>query len=126
MIVSMGNDLYVDEKAIAIADGNDRDISEKATAIADGLKRVLASVRNGHVVYGGAAKVWGYTDASYDLGVREVCALLGCPDGALQLHGVRAADTIGHLRVESVPQLCNAVVHWCEAVLRMETPRARL
>ena len=135
----MGNDLYVGDKASAIADeddlgdkaiaiagDNDVYVGKRVIGIADGLKRVLASVTNGHVVYGGSAKVWGYTDASYDLGVWGVCTLLGCPNGVIQLLGVRTADTIGHLRVESVPQLCNAVVHRCEAALHMETPRARL
>ena len=126
VIVSMGNDLYVDEKMVDIADENPGDIEEKATAIANGLKCVLASVSNGHIVYGGAGKIWGYSNVSYDQGVRKVCALLECYDGVRELQGIRTADTIGHLRTECVPQLCAAVLRWCQTALRMETPMARL
>ena len=126
MIVSMGNDLYVDEKTLDKGDAKPRDMDEKATAIANGLKCVLASLSDGHVVYGGAGKIWGYSDTSYDQGVRKVCALLDCPDGALELHGIKTADPIGHLRTECVPQLCAAVLRWCQTALRMETPMARL
>ena len=111
LVVSMGNDLYG---------------GGEATAIAGGLKDVLEVLPGGHVVYGGSASVWGYADDTYDKGVKEVCTSLVCPDGSVQLASVRTVDAIGHLHVESVPQLCSAVVQWCVAIRRSWTPMARL
>ena len=126
MIVSMGNDLYVDEKKVDIAHEDLYEMEMKANAIAKGLKDVLATVKNGHIIYGGSGKVWGYSNRSYDHGVQKVCSLLACHDGVPELQGIRTADSIGHLRVECVPQLCAAILRWCQTALRMETPMARL
>ena len=115
LIISMGNDLY----------GRACDGGEPSD-IADGLRRVLSCVSNGYVIYGGSAAVWGYADTSYDTSVAEVCALLNCDSGANELLGVRTADAIGHLRVESVPQLCTAILHWCRPICYVGAPKARL
>ena len=135
----MGNDLYgidkectigntdvPDDEGGAIASGKELYVDLKATAIAEALKGVVGSGQNAHVIYGGSAQVWGYSDACYDRGVRVVCDLLDCRNGAMQLLGVRTADSIGHLHVESVPQLCQAFVQWCKGILPMEIPKARL
>ena len=109
LIVSMGNDVYG---------------GVKATAIADVLKQILATIPNGYVIYGGSASVWGYPEGIYDTEVNKVCELLDCPSGASELANVETVDTIGHLHVKAVPQLCQAFVHWCRSI-RCE-PRSRL
>ena len=108
LIVSMGNDLYG---------------GVKATAIADGLKQILATIPNGHVIFGGSASVWGYQDGTYDAEVKEVCNLLGCPNGATELANVKTVDAIGHLHVKAVPQLCKAFVQWCSSVRNVSRSR---
>ena len=120
LIVSMGNDLY---------DG------VTPAAVAEGLQQVLDMVENGHTIYGGSAAVWGYPRPGYPRpgslledtwgkDVAEVCSLLNCKTGADELMGIETVDDIGHLHLNSAPQLCKAMIKWCTDI--RDVPRARL
>jgi len=99
LVVSMGND---------VTDG------ATAAPIARELRRCLDRFTSAKLVYGASATVWGYSNRDYDDTVCCVCSILGCSSGARELHGARLGDSIGHLRVQSVP-LCAAVVSWCSS-----------
>ena len=103
LIVSMGND---------VTDG------ASAETIGAGLRCLLDRFPGSSVVYGASASVWGYTNQSYDDIVLRVCSNLDCISGAQELRGSSISDSIGHLRVESVPLLCDAVISWssCDCI----------
>ena len=113
LAISMGNDLY-GRGAI------------DSWAIAEGLRKLCTVLPDVHFIYGGSAAVWGYSNENYDKKVREVCELLGCQDGSAELFGVATVDSIGHLNVNSVPQLCKATVLWSKKSVKAMLSRARL
>ena len=98
LIVSMGND---------ITDG------ATAHSIVSGLRSCRGRFLSSRLVYGASAAIWCYADCEYDKTVLAVCSNLCCISGSRELHGAQVGDSIGHLRVESVPLLCAAIVSWC-------------
>ena len=96
VIVSMGND-----------------VTATAETITEGLRCVLRRFPAARVVYGASGAVWGYANEAYDDTVQKVCSILGCTSGTRELYGARTSDFIGHLHVEAVPRLCDAIVTWC-------------
>ena len=103
--------------------GNDLTDGATADAITNGLRHILYRIPVATVVYGASGAVWGYADEAYDVAVCKICADLGCISGADELHGVRTYDRVGHLHVETVPQLCDAIVRRC---LNASRPRSKL
>jgi len=101
---------------LVVSMGNDETDGATAETIAEGLRCVLCRFPGTSVVYGASGAVWGYTNQAYDDSVHKVCSILGCNSGARELYGARTSDSIGHLRVESVPRLCDAIVTWCSSV----------
>ena len=98
LLISMGNDLL---RAPVNVD-----------AIATHLLQAGAVFPRTDYVFGGSAKLWGYSDDAYDRHVADVCSIVGGINGAVELSGIRTADRTGHLRPICSGIHCRAFATW--------------